>query len=103
MAKISKKRRAAKNTTKPTNTRREADGPKTTKASQLPRENSKTANLVELLSKKQGASLARLQRAGRWQAHSVRGFLSGTVGKKLGLTVISTKVEDGERTYSVKA
>jgi hypothetical protein len=38
-----------------------------------------------------------------WQAHSVRGFLSGTVSKKLGLTVISTKVEDGERTYSVKA
>ena len=38
-----------------------------------------------------------------WQAHSVRGFLSGTVGKKLGLTVTSTKVEDGERTYSIKA
>ena len=34
--------------------------------------------------------------------HSVRGFLSGTVGKKLGLTVVSTKGEEG-RTYSVKA
>jgi len=37
-----------------------------------------------------------------WQAHSVRGFLSGTVGKKMGLAVTSTKAEDGERSYSVK-
>jgi hypothetical protein len=60
------------------------------------------------------AFLARLQRwtddsegalmkATGWQAHSVRGFLSGTIGKKMGLTVISTKGEDGERSYSVKA
>jgi hypothetical protein len=38
-----------------------------------------------------------------WQAHSVRGFISGTLGKKLGLTVASTKGDDGERTYSIKA
>jgi len=38
-----------------------------------------------------------------WQPHSVRGFLSGTVSKKMGLVVVSTKAEDGERTYSVKA
>jgi hypothetical protein len=37
-----------------------------------------------------------------WQPHSVRGFLSGTVGKKMELAVLSTKGEDGERTYSVK-
>ena len=43
------------------------------------------------------------QKASGWQAHSVRGFLSGTVGKKMGLTVVSTKGEDGERSYSVKA
>ena len=34
-------------------------------------------------------------------AHSVRGFLSGTIGKKMGLVVTSTKSEDGERKYSV--
>jgi Protein of unknown function (DUF3489) len=33
----------------------------------------------------------------------VRGFLSGTVNTKLGLAVTSTKAEDGERTYTVKA
>jgi len=38
-----------------------------------------------------------------WQAHSVRGFLSGTIGKKMGLKVASTKTEDGERTYSIKS
>jgi hypothetical protein len=37
-----------------------------------------------------------------WQAHSVRGFLSGALGKKMGLTVTSTKAEDEERRYSVK-
>jgi hypothetical protein len=37
-----------------------------------------------------------------WQPHSVRGFLSGTVGKEMGLAVSSTKGEDGERSYSVK-
>lgn len=38
-----------------------------------------------------------------WQPHSVRGFLSGTVRKKMGLNVTSTKGDDGERNYSVKA
>jgi len=42
-------------------------------------------------------------KATEWQAHSVRGFLSGTLGKKMKLTIISTKTEHGERSYSVKA
>jgi hypothetical protein len=46
--------------------------------------------------------LKELMKVSGWQAHSVRGFLSGTVGKKLGLAVTSTKGEDGERSYSVK-
>jgi len=36
-----------------------------------------------------------------WQAHSVRGFLSGTLRKKMGLTVESAKRQDGDRVYSI--
>jgi hypothetical protein len=50
-----------------------------------------------------GATAKELLKATNWQPHSLRGFLSGTVGKKKGLTVTSAKGEDGERSYSVKA
>ena len=66
------------------------------------REGSKTAKVVGLLKRPGGATAKELMKATGWQPHSVRGFLSGTVGKKMGLFVSSTKGEDGERTYSVK-
>ena len=67
------------------------------------RDGSKAAKVIDLLKRPEGATLAVLMKATEWQAHSVRGFLSGTVSKKLGLAVTSAKVEDGERTYSIKA
>ena len=67
------------------------------------REGSKTAKVLDLLKRPDGATLAELMKVTGWQAHSVRGFLSGTLGKKLGLKLESTKAEDGERTYSIKA
>jgi len=68
-----------------------------------PREGSKTDQILELLKRPGGVTAKELMRATGWRAHSVRGFLSGTVGKKMGLTVTSTKGVDGERSYSVKA
>ena len=73
------------------------------KAVKGPREGSKTDQVLELLKRPGGVTAKELMKVTGWQPHSVRGFLSGTVGKKMGLTVTSTKGEDGERTYSVKA
>ena len=68
-----------------------------------PREGSKTTKILELMKREGGVTLKEIMAATGWQAHSVRGFISGTLGKKMGLTVISTKVENGERTYSIQA
>jgi len=67
------------------------------------RDGSKTASILDLLKRPCGVTAKELMKATGWQPHSVRGFLSGTVGKKMGLAVTSTKGEDGERTYSVEA
>jgi hypothetical protein len=70
---------------------------------EVAREGSKTARILDLLKQPGGVTAKELMKLTGWLPHSVRGFLSGTVGKKMGLTVTSTKGEDGERTYSVKA
>jgi Protein of unknown function (DUF3489) len=44
-----------------------------------------------------------LMAATEWQPHSIRGFISGTLGKKMLLAVDSAKSENGERTYSLKS
>jgi Protein of unknown function (DUF3489) len=64
---------------------------------------SKTAKILDLLKRPGGATSKELMKATGWLPHSVRGFLSGTVRKKMGLTVASAKGQDGERTYSLEA
>jgi hypothetical protein len=77
--------------------------PKSAKEASATRDGSKAAKILDLLKRPEGATAKELMKATGWQPHSVRGFLSGTVGKKMGLAVISTKGEDGERTYTVKS
>jgi hypothetical protein len=65
------------------------------------REGSKKAAVLELLRRKGGATLAEIAKATDWQNHSIRGFISGTLIKKMGLKVESTKSETGDRTYRI--
>ncbi len=65
------------------------------------REGSKTSIVLDMLRRADGATLADIMTATAWQAHSVRGFISGAITKKMGLTVESTKSAAGERTYRI--
>jgi hypothetical protein len=61
----------------------------------------KTRVLINLLRRTDGASLSEISTATGWQAHSVRGFLSATVRKKLGLNLISNISGEGVRRYTI--
>jgi uncharacterized protein DUF3489 len=98
-AKAGKKASPAK---KATSAKKASKGPKEVAKKAGARDGSKTATILDLLKRKDGATLKELMKATGWQPHSVRGFLSGTVGKKLGLKLASVKGEDGERTYRVQ-
>ena len=63
---------------------------------------SKQDSVIALLRQPQGATIDRLIKATGWQPHSVRGFLAGTVRKKLKLQLQSQKI-DGLRTYRIKS
>jgi hypothetical protein len=66
-----------------------------------PREGSKKAIVLDLLKRTEGATLKEIMSATAWEAHSVRGFISGSLGKKMGLKIDSAKREDGERVYKL--
>lgn len=63
----------------------------------------KAETILRLLNKPSGATLTELTKATNWQAHSVRGFLSGTVRKRMGLPLLSTKDDKGVRRYSIQS
>ena len=87
---------------------KEAKAAKGTKAkggateAKTPREGSKQAQVVAMLMRKNGATLAEIMDAMGWQRHTVRGFMAGAM-KKAGYAVESFKPEGGERTYRINS
>ena len=65
------------------------------------RQGTKQALLIDLLKRKNGATIAELVETTGWQPHSVRGAISGSLKKKLGLTVTSAPVEGRGRIYKI--
>ena len=92
-AKATKKTTAAKNVAK-------AEKAATAPDTAGPREGSKTAQVVAMLQRKNGATLTELMEKMGWQKHTVRGFMAGAM-KKAGYTVESFKSDKGERTYRI--
>ena len=67
------------------------------------RADSKQAQLIDMLKHAEGASIEEIVAAFGWQAHTVRGAIAGALKKKLGLDVISEKIEGRGRVYRIAA
>jgi hypothetical protein len=76
-------------------TLRKADDPRAERVT-------KQERVLTLLSQQNGASIEEMMQATDWQQHSVRGFLAGTVKKKLGFLLTSLKPNDGARRYRIE-
>ena len=76
---------------------------KTTDEENGVRPGTKLALVIDLLNCNDGATIEEMVKATKWQAHSVRGAISGALKKKLGLAITSEKVEGRGRVYRITA
>jgi len=63
----------------------------------------KQAMLIEMLKRPEGATIQQVVDATGWLPHTVRGTIAGAIKKKLGLNVVSEKVEGFGRVYRIEA
>lgn len=77
-------------------------GKQNAKAAEAETRVTKQERILTLLSRSAGASIEEIMQATDWQQHSVRGFLAGTVKKKLGFTLKSSKDEEEPRRYRIE-
>lgn len=66
------------------------------------RDGSKKSAVIEMLRRKEGVTAAEIAKITKWQPHTIRGFISGMISKKMKLAVESVRNEQGERVYRVK-
>ncbi|MFN4206762.1 MAG: DUF3489 domain-containing protein [Agrobacterium albertimagni] len=95
MSKTTRKQATTKTVARHTTSKPAAKKPK------APHAESKQARLIEMLKRPEGATIDEIVKALDWQAHTVRGVMSGALKKKLGLKVESEKVDDRGRVYRV--
>jgi hypothetical protein len=103
-ARKQRKQKAAEGNPKPKRRKTEAATPKPARTKKpaepkAPRV-TKQAKVIDALCRPEGATIAEIMEMTSWQEHSVRGFISGAVKKKLGLTV-ERITEDGRVSYRV--
>lgn len=67
------------------------------------RKGTKQAMLIALMQRPAGATIAEIVEATSWQAHTVRGSISGALKKKLGLPIAVEKVEGRGTVYMLPA
>jgi hypothetical protein len=65
------------------------------------RTGTKQALLISMLQRPEGTTMQEIIAATGWQAHSARGAMSGALGKKLRLVVVSTKDDARGRVYRI--
>ncbi len=65
------------------------------------RTGTKQAQIIAMLQRPEGATIAEMAEATSWQSHTVRGALSGALKKKRGLPITSEKVEGAGTVYRI--
>lgn len=83
----------------PQRTTASSDATKATKVGSTAGATNKTDLVLKKLRLARGVTIAQITEVTGWQPHSVRGFLSAVVRKKLGLTLASETGKDGQRRY----
>ena len=96
VGKAAKENRAGKGTKKAS----KSPATKPNKASIKPASENKKAEVIAMMRRPKGATLAEIAAATGWQRHTVRGFVS-ILGKKGGVQIDSSKNASAERTYKI--
>jgi hypothetical protein len=65
------------------------------------RPGTKLAAIIDAMRHPGGATIAKMMADTGWQAHTVRGAISGIVRKRLGYEVVTEKGADGQRAYRI--